>query len=84
MKNIPSLTLASGNMGPHATDADYDNWVEFVCEHVESLCGFDVDVDSRRFADGGDDRFCADGSDRDTIRDALNTLWDRWCSEGAP
>lgn len=84
-----TVKLTAYNMGPEATEADFDNWVEFVNERIDEKCGFSVEVDAYPFARGqaSDDISVGPrGGDecRGTIVEALSTLWDDWCSEGAP
>ena len=80
----PSITLTSYNMGDNATEADYDSFIAYVCDGIDALCGFEVEVDSSPFGRGpASDAF--DGTDEqiETMRDAMRDLWDSWCAEPA-
>lgn len=91
------LTLTPYNMG-EATESDYDAWVDYVSEHIDEACGFAVDVDACQFGRGqlfedqievtgsADDVGACDERERivTTVKEALASLWERWCAEGAP
>jgi hypothetical protein len=75
------VRLTSANMG-NADEADYESWVEFVCENIGSACGFWVGVECERYGEAGDDKvFAPSEGDRQTMREALESLWVRWCEE---
>jgi hypothetical protein len=77
--------LTSYDMGD-ATEADFDRWVEYVMQGIDTACGFEVDVTQARWQSGPDrDRIRhATEEQEQTIREALICLWDAWCSEDAP
>lgn len=55
MLNI-QITLTAANMGPDATEADFDRWAQWVAKNVEGQCDLPkggVFVDQFPF-DGGD------------------------------
>lgn len=79
---IPTVTLTSYNMGD-ATEAEYDAWTSYVCEHIDEHTGFEVAVEVDRFGTAGDDRIVATDEQREAIQAALADLWQSWCADGA-
>lgn len=92
------ITLSAANLGPNATEEDFDRWAAYVAEHVEtalSLPEGTTEVDQARFSEGGDDVVivrgsAADGGDRDeaTIEEDIgrwlgNEGWEAFCGEEA-
>lgn len=78
----PLLILGRDGMGADATEADFDAWVSFVCDHIDDACGFEVDVDYRHRREVQSDVIVRAGDD-ETIRviwEAKQALWDRWCA----
>lgn len=82
-KNI-QIILGSTNMGD-VSEADYDAWTSYVADRIDDRCGFVVDeILPRRFGEAGDDH--ARGvteEQRDTISEALRSLWDDFCGDPA-
>lgn len=78
-----SVTLGRDGMGAEATEADYDAWVDYVCDHIDEKCGFEVEVERvHNPRDAQDNRIQADGygaGDSQTVRDALADLWVDFC-----
>lgn len=82
----PSIVLGRDGMGL-TDESGFDAWVSFVCRHIDAQCGFEVDVDTKHPRDVQDDRITSgsiEEQDSQTVREALEALWERWCSEGAP
>lgn len=78
-----TLILGRDGMGEVATEADFDAWVAYVCEHIDEATGLDVAVETRGKRDVQDDKILADGSgsgDSLTIDEALGTLWEAFCA----
>lgn len=47
-----SITLTACNMGD-VTEADFDAWHRYVCDHIDEALGFEVhEVDQHPFANG--------------------------------
>lgn len=78
-----TVTLTAYNMGEAISgEADFDAWRTFVDEHIDEVCRFTVNVDSHPFADGPAEDTITGASDagESVIRDALETLWERFCA----
>jgi len=74
------LELTSYNCG-NITSGEYDDWVAHVILNWDRKCGLDVTIDQRRFGEPGDDVFDAKSPiDRLIMREALEGLWEDWCS----
>lgn len=76
-----TLTLGRDGMGPEADEADFDAWTTYVCGHIDEATGLDVAVEIRGARDAQDDRIVADDEDRQTIDDALQSLWEAFCAD---
>ena len=76
--------LVLGRNGVNESD-DFDGWVNWVCAHVDGACGFEVDVDTAQPRDVQEDRIlgCTD-EERQILHEAIQMMWDNYCSEGAP
>jgi hypothetical protein len=81
------VTLTSNNMGGNATSPDFDAWIEYVRAHLAETIGEPSDfvsVDSFPFGNGpAQDDVRGSATARDTVREALHSLWDSFCAEGA-
>jgi hypothetical protein len=80
-----SITLSSTNMGD-VSESDFDNWANWVSDHVDDACDVNAQVDQFHFGDASPDLIEGATDDiRDTIRLWLSTdAWNEWCAEGAP
>ena len=79
-----SVTLTAYNLGPDATEADFDSFAAYVAEHIEGETGMNISVDQFPFANSGhakDEISGATDSEARAIREALELLWEEWCSE---
>lgn len=77
------VTLGRDGMGG-SSEADFDAWVAYVCAGIDGATGLSVDVDARVTRDVQTDDISADNEeDEQTVREALRTLWDEWCANGA-
>lgn len=79
-----AVTLTAYNMGPDATEADFDSWAKFVNDAIDARCGFTVDVDQFAFVGSSSSRDrIANATDEqhDSIREAMVSLWDEWCAQ---
>lgn len=78
-----TVVLTSYNMGEHATESDYDSWIEYVADHFCDESGEAlVDVDVRGFGECSDNQISGGTPDEETrIRETLSWLWDEWCSQ---
>jgi len=84
-----TVTLSAYSTG-FADEADFDGWVDYVADHLEEECAFgdDVEIDVDAFAfsgrntGGNNDEIDTDSDDeaRETIEEALRTLWDNGCA----
>ena len=74
-------------MGIIADERDFDDWTQWVTDHIEEALGLtDVMVEQFTFTDGPDrdDIDCDDDDTRDAIRTWLATDgWDAWCVESS-
>ncbi len=83
------ITLSSADLGPYATEADFDDWAGYVAAHVDERTGFDCSVDQARFGAPGDDVVrleylaSADEADIVAIRGVIADMWDDWCRKDA-
>lgn len=83
--NKAIVTLFADGMGDNATEADFDAFVAYVCDRIDDATGLNVAVEAERYGMAGVTRVQAETSeDEQTVRDAVQTLWERWCAEGAP
>ncbi len=77
------IMLSAANMGPQTTEADFDAWAGYVCNHIDEAMGFEVaDVDQFRFIGGaGGDRIDgASDEQREAIRSWLAVAgWEAFC-----
>lgn len=77
-----SVTLSSYNMGDDATEEDFDSWVSFVVRKIDEACGFEVSVETKKFGETGGDEINATRGKRETIEEALRSIWEAWCAQG--
>jgi hypothetical protein len=75
------VRLGRDGMGPAADEADFDAWTTYVREHIDEATGLDVAVETRGARCVQDDRVVADDADRQTIYDALQSLWEAFCTD---
>lgn len=91
-----NVVLSVANTGFDA-ESDWDSWVVYVDEHIDELVEDPVAVTWPSFAaacrnptDKDVVRVAASVGPVETealvalVRDAIQTLWERWCAEGAP
>lgn len=81
-----SVTLTAYNMGPDATEADFDSFAALVADRIDDVTGLDVEVDQFAFTGSGQSEDRIDGAtdeQREAIREALDGLWQEWCSPSA-
>jgi hypothetical protein len=78
-----TVILGRDGMGD-ATEEEFARWVAFVCAHIDDAAGFEVEVDERGARDVQDGAVYADEDDRVVVEEAVEALWNRWCSEGMP
>jgi hypothetical protein len=75
-----TLTLGRDGMGHDATEDDFDSWVGFVAENIDSRTGLDVAVEVRSPRDVQDDAIQGSDAALEIIREAKATLWNEWCA----
>jgi hypothetical protein len=81
----PTLLLGRDGIGDGADEDNFQSWVAYVCARIDERCGFEVDVDTRGQRDvQSDDIRGGTDEQREAIADAKRSLWDEWCSDGAP
>jgi predicted transcriptional regulator YdeE len=81
-----TLHLTSYNLGPNATEDDYDHWIGYVCQKINEVAGGGVvdEVEASRWGEAGEDRVTgATDEQKVDIKEALETLWQSFCAEGA-
>lgn len=80
------VKLTTANMGPNATEEDYDAWMAYVCTHIDEAVGFTVDVVDMFSVlwDAGSDRVAgATEEQKETIQRWLsNEGWEAFCTQG--
>ena len=82
--NSITVTLTAYNMGPDATEEDFDSFAAFVSDRIDDRTGLDVTVDQFRFAGSGQGRDAVSGANEEqerSIRETLAALWDEWCAQ---
>ena len=79
-----TLTLSQG-LGPCTTVQDYVAWVAYVCQRIDEVCGFEVDVEAPPIDVQDDGKpngvTGCDDDQREIVLAAVETLWDRACAE---
>jgi len=80
----PVLTLTASTLGD-VPPSTYDAWVMYVCRHIDSACGFEVEVDDADFHKGPSRDVIerATSGQAATIREALHALWLEWLEGSA-
>jgi hypothetical protein len=79
------VTLTAYNMGENVTEADYDLRFSYVASQLDYATSLDVDVHKTSFSHGPL-KDLVEGCTEDqhtAVREAIDVLWDSWCSEGA-
>ena len=69
-----TITLTAYNMGPQTTEADFDAWRRYVCDHVDDALNVSVDsVDQHSFTGGPAEDTVTGGTEeqREAIRSWL-------------
>jgi hypothetical protein len=82
-RQAPTVALGRdgiGSSGPETED-EFQAWFDVAAAHLCDAVGFHVSVTQRREGDAVQSTaIVAPSSDvEQTIRDALNALWERWC-----
>lgn len=79
------ITLSAANMGPYATEADFDAWAAYVDEHIGEATGLACDVEQAGFT--GRTAIPADEIDAPTNEQAetierwlSHEGWGAWCA----
>lgn len=80
------VTLSAANLGPQATEADFDAWASYVVAHIDEALGLSCEVDQAAFtgrgAEGEDRIQGATDEQRDSIRGWLSvTGWEAFCAQ---
>lgn len=75
-----TIKLTSYHMGD-VTEADFDAWAAYVAARIDKETGLDVTVEQYRFGEGFEDDISEDGDDRETIREAIQSLWEAFCAD---
>jgi hypothetical protein len=83
MTTIPTITISADGTDCSSGD-DFDTYVSFVSDRIDDRAGFTVNVESAPFGEGGADRISgADDAQRETIREAMQVIWQEWCAQPA-
>ena len=83
MTNAARVRVTLGRDGECAED--FDAWVDCVVDNIHELCGFYVDVEVAHSHDIQSDIIIgASEEDRQTVNEAMHSLWDSFCSEVTP
>lgn len=84
MSDKITVTLSVANMGPDATERDFDAWHAYVCEHIDEGSGVYVhEVEQADFANGppNDVVSGAIGDQRERVLEWLAvTGWEAFCA----
>lgn len=80
-----TLVLGRDGMGADATESDFEAWVAYVCDRMDSRVGFGVDIQERGPRDIQSDAI-ESGSEaqQSAVAEAKAALWHDWCAAGAP
>ncbi len=82
------IVLTAANMGPDATERDFDAWATYVVEHIDEALGFEVaELEQHPFRSGPATDTIEGASDeqREAIRGYLGvTGWEAFCAAGGP
>lgn len=81
------ITLSSANMGPQATEADFDAWVAYVAREIDEALGIDAEVDQFAFTgpgfEGEDAVSGGTAEQREDVKRWLSGAgWEAFCAEG--
>jgi predicted DNA-binding helix-hairpin-helix protein len=79
----PTLTLTAYNLGD-ATEADFDAFTSYVAEKIDDATGLNVTVEQHPFRSGPSTDTIVGATDeqQETIREAVESLWQSWCAQG--
>ena len=77
----PSIILSSADIGSDATEDDFVDWCAYVMANIDDAAGFEVDVEAGTFGEPGNDVITGDAEQRETIREAIQALWERGCAD---
>ena len=81
------ITLTAQNMGPDHSEADFDAWTSYVCEHIDDAVGFEVHEVAQFSFDGGPATDRVDGASVDQVEAIRNYLahegWDAFCADAS-
>lgn len=81
------VTLTADGMGPEADEADFDALASYVAERIDERTGLSVEVDQHAFSGPGslstNTIVGADSDERQTIREALDALWEEFCADAS-
>lgn len=80
------IALSAANMDPNATEADFDAWATYICDHIDEATGLVCEVDQAAFTGRGaeaEDRIeGATDEQREAIRGWLSvTGWEAFCAD---
>jgi hypothetical protein len=83
------ILLSAANMGPNATEADFDAWASYVAANIDEALSIDADVDQAGFTGRtsiSDDEVSGATEEQEEAIDRWlgNEGWDAWCSSVAP
>ena len=79
----PSILLSAD--GTDCDNADeFASYVSFVADRIDERSALTVDVDSSPFGVAHETRItAANDAQRETIREALLSIWEEWCEQPA-
>jgi hypothetical protein len=84
-RRTATVRLTAYNMGPDATEEEFNAWTRYVAANIDEATGLDVTVNAFQFAGrgaGGDEDEISGWEteeDREAIVEALEALWERGC-----
>lgn len=80
---MATVKLSSANMGPDATEADFDAWTSWVSDRIDDVAGCSVSVEQFAFGSGDADEVSGlDDEARDSVRRWLsNEGWEQFCAD---
>lgn len=75
------LTLGRSGMGSDSEE-EFDAWVAFVMDNIDEATGLDVAVQAADVKDIQNDVIVSnDEGVKEVIKEAIQTLWDQFCSK---
>lgn len=75
-----TIVLGRDGMGEGADEDDFEAWIHFVGNRIDAATGLDIVVEMRGKGDVQDTAYRG-FDDPQPVRDAVQSLWDAFCSD---